>query len=87
MTVKLMEAKLVKLKETIDDLLQSKGMVPLQKLQLAVGILGWVTSAMPVARPFVAMLWAAITDQRAPAKSTTIDFVRVWFSCDRWNVL
>ena len=70
-TVRLMESKLQKLKEVIEELRASKGLVSLQKLQLAVGILGWVTSAMPMARPFVAMLWAAITQQRAPARATT----------------
>lgn len=70
-TVRLMESKLQKLKEVIEELRASKGLVSLQKLQLAVGILGWVTSAMPMARPFVAMLWAAITQQRAPSRATT----------------
>ena len=89
MTVRLMEGKLLKLRELILDLRQCKGVVPLQKLQLAVGILGWVTSAMPMARPFVAMLWAAIITQKAPARSTTrvrkgLVFVRQVDQALRW---
>lgn len=69
--IRLMEAKRVKLQTVIDDMLKSQGMVPLAKLQLAAGILGWVTSAMPLARPFVAMLWAAIMKQSKPVQATT----------------
>ena len=70
-TVKLMQHKYLKLKQVVESLAAQKGMLPMSKLQLAVGILGWITSAMPMARPFVAMLWAAITQQKRPTHSST----------------
>lgn len=69
--VQLMEAKKEKLKAVVDDLISHKGVLPLAKLQLAVGILGWITSSMPMARPFVAMIWAAILQHDRPKASTT----------------
>ncbi|CAK9112875.1 unnamed protein product [Durusdinium trenchii] len=71
LSVQLMKAKQAKLVQVLNDLLQCKGVLPLKSLQLAVGILGWVTSALPLARPFVAMIWAAILQQRKPVYSST----------------
>lgn len=71
LTVTLAESKRKKLADTISELQACKGMIPLQKLQLATGILGWVTSAIPSARPWLAMMWAALLAQRNPVRPTT----------------
>ena len=87
--VQLKEDKKVKLEAVISDLCSYKGVMPLKQLQLAVGILGWITSAMPLARPFVAMIWAAILQQRKPVHSSTrvrkgLIFVRQVEHALRW---
>ena len=71
LTVQLTEQKRSKLQQVFEDILKSKGVVAVQKLQYAVGVLGWLTSAVPVARPWMAMLWAALTKHRDPVRSTT----------------
>ena len=54
-----------------DDISSRRGMVPPHLLEHAVGILDWVTSAIPGARPWLAMLWAAILRKRDPTKQST----------------
>ena len=58
--VELMDNKRDKLLSTFAELEKCKGMVPLQLLQYAVGVLGWLSSAIPISRPWLAMLWAVI---------------------------
>ena len=49
--VTLSEAKTRKLLDLLEELLQVKGMVATAKLEHAAGVLGWVSSIIPVARP------------------------------------
>ncbi len=56
-TVQLTDEKRQKLMEVFDQLLQSKGVLPLKLLQLAIGVIGWASSVMPMSRPWLAMLW------------------------------
>ena len=70
-TVQLTDQKRKKLMEVFDQLLQCKGVLPLKLLQLAVGVIGWASSVMPMSRPWLAMLWAAVTQQRHPIRQTT----------------
>ena len=69
--VELAPSKAQKLMETFKELDECHGMVPLHLLQYAVGVLGWLSSAIPLARPWLAMLWAVITQQRDPVRPTT----------------
>ena len=69
--VELAPSKATKLVATFEELEECKGMVPLQLLQYAVGVLGWLSSAIPISRPWLAMLWAVITQQRDPVRQTT----------------
>ena len=69
--VELADAKRDKLLQVFDQLEQSRGMMPLQLLQYAVGVLGWLSSAIPAARPWLAILWSVITGYREPVKATT----------------
>lgn len=69
--VELAPAKATKLLTTFEELEACRGMVPLQLLQYAVGVLGWLSSAIPMSRPWLAMLWAVITQQKDPVKQTT----------------
>ena len=62
-TVRLTEPKRRKLFDTLQEIRQYKGLFPLKLLQHAVG----------VSRPWLAMLWAAITQHRDPVK----DFTRI----------
>ena len=43
----------------------------MKTLQHAVGILGWLSSVVPIARPWLSMLWAALTQQRNPVRQST----------------
>jgi hypothetical protein len=71
LTVRLTDSKRKKLLDTLEEIGKHKGVFPLKLLQYAVGVLGWVSSVVPLARPWLAMLWAAITQHRAPSKNTT----------------
>ncbi len=53
--VELMAEKGSNMVAAINDFSDRKGMVPLQLLEHAVGVLGWVTSVIPGARPW--RLW------------------------------
>ena len=71
MQVELAESKKQKLLDVFEQLEQNHGMIPLHLVQYAVGVLGWLSSAIPAARPWMAMLWAALTSVREPTKATT----------------
>ncbi|CAE7281168.1 Kcnh1, partial [Symbiodinium necroappetens] len=71
MMVQLTQAKRDKLLSVFDQIAQYKGVFPLKLLQYAAGVLGWVSSVMPLARPYLAMIWAAITQHRTPMRDTT----------------
>ena len=73
LTVRLTDSKRKKLLDTLEEIGKHKGVFPLKLLQYAVGVLGWVSSVVPLARPWLAMLWAAITQHRAPSKNTTCE--------------
>ena len=72
-TVCLLDSKRKKLLDTLEEIGKHKGEFPLRLLQYAVGVLGWVSSVVPLARPWLAM-WAAITQHRTPSKDTTSKF-------------
>ena len=63
--------KLQKLQRLLQELLQLKGMLPLAKLRTLAGVLGWLTSIIVFARPWVSMIWGAITEaeSRQPVKA------------------
>ncbi len=63
--------KLQKLQQLLQGLLQLKGMLPLAKLRTLAGVLGWLTSIIVFARPWVSMIWGAITEaeSRQPVKA------------------
>lgn len=69
--VELAPSKRDKLMSTLQELDACRGMVPIHLLQYAVGVLGWLSSAIPLARPWLAMLWAAITQVRDPVRNST----------------
>ena len=60
--------KLKKLQGLLQELRAYKGMLPLAKLRTLAGVLGWLTSIIIFARPWVSMIWGAITEaeQRQP---------------------
>ena len=70
--VSMTEAKRRKLLQLFSEIQSYKGVLPLKLLQTTTGILGWISSVVPLSRPYLAMLWAAIVQHRqAPLKSTT----------------
>ena len=60
--------KLKKLQGLLQELRAYKGMLPLAKLRTLAGVLGWLTSIIIFARPWVSVIWGAITEaeQRQP---------------------
>lgn len=70
--VKLSEEKSMKLRHTLEELVV-RPVIPLRKLQHAAGVLGWLSSIIPVARPWVAMLWGAFQQalSNTPKRETT----------------
>ena len=63
-TVRMAENKRVKLHETFEQLLAYRGMMPLRLLQQATGVLGWASSILMAARPWLSMLYAASTQHQ-----------------------
>ena len=87
--VVLTDQKQQRLSEVFNNILDCKGVIPLHLLQYAVGVLGWVTSAIPAARPWLAMVWAAITKRQDPVRETTrrrkgLIFVKQVVNAIRW---
>lgn len=87
--VRLAAAKRDKLLNILKELQESKGMMSISKLQHAAGLLGWVTSAKPSARPWMGMLWAALLQAKDPVRETTrvrkgLIFVRQVNHALRW---
>ena len=69
--VQLADAKKAKLLDTLEELRSCRGVMPIRLLRYAVGVLGWLSSAVPAARPWLSMIWAAITGAREPVKEST----------------
>ena len=87
--VELADAKRDKLLATLEELSRCRGVMPLHLLRYAVGVLGWLSSAVPAARPWLSMLWAAVTGAKEPVKDTTrrregLVFVRQVANALRW---
>lgn len=57
--------KLEKLQRALEELLQYKGVVPVQLLRSMAGLLGWLTSIVKLARPWVGMIWGCVTECEA----------------------
>ena len=72
-TVRLAEEKKEKLLSLLHELLEAKGMMSVATLQHAAGLLGWVTSAIPCARPWMGMVWAALLQAKetGPKREST----------------
>ena len=71
--VELAEDKVEKLKEALHGLLDQP-MIPVKVLQRTTGILGWLSSIIPEVRPWLAMLWAVLTQalqQEGPKRLKT----------------
>lgn len=73
--VTLSEDKTAKLVEALNSLLTGP-VIPIATLRYAVGVLGWLSGIIPEARPWLSMLWAALTEgsQRSsvgPKRNTT----------------
>lgn len=58
------EIKRKKLQGTLEQLLAYKGMMPLRLLQQAIGVLGWASSILMAARPWLSTLCAAATQHQ-----------------------
>ena len=69
--VQLPEAKRQRMKELFAEIRQYKGVFPLKLLQNTVGILGWLSSVVPLVRPWMAVLWAAISSHQLPKRDST----------------
>ena len=87
--MELTNSKKQKLLETLSEIQQCKGVIPIKLLQYSAGILGWVTSAIPVARPWLAMIWAAITQKQHPVLQQTrhrkgLVFVKQIYNAVSW---
>ena len=83
------DAKKAKLLDTLEELRSCRGVMPIRLLRYAVGVLGWLSSAVPAARPWLSMIWAAITGAREPVKESTrrrkgLIFVRQVDNALRW---
>ena len=57
--VALSEDKTSKLLEILSSLVE-KPLIPIKQLQHAAGLLGWMSSIIPLARPWMSMVWAAL---------------------------
>ena len=57
--IQLSDEKSTKLSEVLDELLSSS-VIPVSKLQYAAGVLGWLSSIVPAARPWMSMIWGAL---------------------------
>lgn len=71
--VELAADKVDKLKEALRGLLDQP-MVPVKILQRTTGVLGWLSSIIPEVRPWLAMLWAVLTQalhQEGPKRERT----------------
>ncbi|CAE8696540.1 unnamed protein product, partial [Polarella glacialis] len=66
--VELAQDKTAKLKQSLVDCKHRKGVIAVAELVALAGLLGWVGSMIPVARPWTAQIWAAISD----ASSVTV---------------
>ena len=89
LVVRLSEPKRVKLGQVFDDIAGCKGVIPMHLLQYAAGVLGWLSSAVPATRPWMAMIWAAITQKKEPKLTTTrhrkgLIFVKQVENAVRW---
>ena len=89
LVVRLSEPKRLKLTQVFDEISECKGVVPMQLLQYSAGVLGWLSSAVPVTRPWMAMIWAAITQKRDPTRTNTrrrkgLIFVKQVENAIRW---
>ena len=89
LAVKLSEPKRLKLTQAFDEISRCKGVVPMQLLQYSAGVLGWLSSAVPITRPWMAMIWAAITQKRDPTRASTrrrkgLVFVKQVENAIRW---
>ena len=68
------ESKTAQITEAVDEIVQSKGMVPIKTCLTLAGRAAWIASLIPKARPFVSQLWGAITDaqkKQDPVKAST----------------
>ena len=67
----LSQEKLEKLQRALEELLQHKGVVPVQLLRSMAGLLGWLTSIVKLARPWVGMIWGCVTEceSRVPKRA------------------
>eukprot|EP00435_Cladocopium_sp_Y103_P028266 s2421_g7.t1 len=65
LVAQLSPAKLQKLADALDSLLDCKGVIPVAQLRSTAGMLGWLTSIVRLARPWVGMLWGCIAECEA----------------------
>eukprot|EP00435_Cladocopium_sp_Y103_P039029 s2094_g10.t1 len=65
MVAQLSEDKLAKLQAALNELLAAKGVIPVQQLRAVAGLLGWLTSIVKLARPWVGMLWGSVAECEA----------------------
>ena len=70
MVATLAQDKATKLQTTLEELLDHKGVIAVQKLRSAAGLLGWLTSIVKHARPWVGMIWGSITECEARQEKT-----------------
>eukprot|EP00435_Cladocopium_sp_Y103_P027100 s2345_g6.t1 len=70
MTAQLSEDKLAKLKAALDELLACKGVIPVHQLRSVAGLLGWLTSIVKIARPWVGMLWGNVAESESRTPRT-----------------
>ena len=64
--VRMAESKRTKLLELFEELISYPGMVPLRRLQYATGVIGWASSILASTRPWLSMLYAAVTQHQSP---------------------
>lgn len=50
------------MKDALVELMSAQGMLPAHQLRPTAGLLGWLTSIVRLARPWVGVLWGAITE-------------------------
>ena len=52
--------KTQKVVESLREINSASGMIPIRTLEKITGLLAWIANIIPVARPWTAMLWAAL---------------------------
>ena len=75
-------------KHSFDEILSCQAMLLVRKLVSPIEHMSYIASVAAVPRPFVSMLWSALTDhtQSTPKSNSTSSFKNCFFGQNRWSL-